>query len=65
MITPTVENGIFKFVATDPSAGAEAARLNSTLAPAINNLAKMIAVGNGDPDLNRAMKELSPRLFEE
>ena len=65
VITPTVENGVFKFVATDPSAGAEAARLNKTLAPAINNLAKMIAVGNGDPDLNRAMKELSPRLFEE
>lgn len=65
VITPTVENGVFKFVATDPSAGAEAARLNKTLAPAINNLAKMIAVGNGDPDLSRAMKELSPRLFEE
>lgn len=65
VITPTVENGVFKFVATNPSAGAEAARLNKTLAPAINNLAKMIAVGNGDPDLNRAMKELSPRLFEE
>ena len=65
VITPTVENGVFKFVATDPSAGAGAARLNKTLAPAINNLAKMIAVGNGDPDLNRAMRELSPRLFEE
>lgn len=65
VITPTVENGVFKFVATDPSAGAEAVRLNKTLAPAINNLAKMIAVGNGDPDLNKAMKELSPRLFEE
>lgn len=65
VITPTVENGVFKFVATNPSAGAEAARLNKTLAPAINNLAKMIAVGNGDPDLSRAMKELSPRLFEE
>lgn len=65
VITPTVENGVFKFVATDKSAGAEAARLNKTLAPAINNLAKMIAVGNGDPDLSRAMKELSPRLFEE
>ena len=65
VITPTVENGVFKFVATDPSAGAEAARLNKTLAPAINNLAKMIAVGNGDPDLSKALKELSPRLFEE
>lgn len=65
VITPTVENGVFKFVATDPSASSEAARLNKTLAPAINNLAKMIAVGNGDPDLNKAMKELSPRLFEE
>ena len=65
VITPTVENGVFKFVATDPSAGAEAARLNKTLAPAINNLAKMIAVGNGDPDLNKAIKELAPRLFEE
>lgn len=65
VITPTVENGVFKFVATDKSAGAEAARLNKTLAPAINNLAKMIAVGNGDPDLSKAMKELSPRLFEE
>ena len=65
VITPTVENGVFKFVATDPSAGSEAARLNKTLAPAINNLAKMVAVGNGDPDLNKAIKELSPRLFEE
>lgn len=65
VITPTVENGVFKFVATDKSAGAEAARLNKTLAPAINNLAKMIAVGNGDPDLNKAIKELAPRLFEE
>lgn len=65
VITPTVENGVFKFVATDKSAGAEAARLNKTLAPAINNLAKMIAVGNGDPDLSKALKELSPRLFEE
>lgn len=65
VITPTVENGVFKFVATDPSAGAETARLNKTLAPAINNLAKMIAVGNGDPDLNKAIKELAPRLFEE
>lgn len=65
VITPTVENGVFKFVATDPSAGAEATRLNKTLAPAINNLAKMIAVGNGDPDLNKAIKELAPRLFEE
>lgn len=65
VITPTVENGVFKFVATDPSAGAEATRLNKTLAPAINNLAKMVAVGNGDPDLNKAIKELSPRLFEE
>lgn len=65
VITPTVENGVFKFVATAPSAGAEAARLNKTLAPAINNLAKMIAVGNGDPDLNKAIKELAPRLFEE
>lgn len=65
VITPTVENGVFKFVATDPSAGSEAARLNKTLAPAINNLAKMVAVGNGDPDLNKAIKELAPRLFEE
>lgn len=65
VITPTVENGVFKFVATDPSAGSEAARLNKTLAPAINNLAKMVAVGNGDPDLSKALKELSPRLFEE
>lgn len=65
VITPTVENGVFKFVATDKSAGAEAVRLNKTLAPAINNLAKMIAVGNGDPDLSKALKELSPRLFEE
>ncbi len=65
VITPTVENGVFKFVATDPSAGAETARLNKTLAPAINNLAKMVAVGNGDPDLNKAIKELAPRLFEE
>lgn len=65
VITPTVENGVFKFVATDPSAGSEAARLNKTLAPAINNLAKMVAVGNGDPDLGKAIKELSPRLFEE
>ena len=65
VIAPTVENGVFKFVATDKSAGAEAARLNKTLAPAINNLAKMIAVGNGDPDLSKALKELSPRLFEE
>ena len=62
---PTVENGVFKFVATDASAGAEAARLNKALAPAINNLAKMIAVGNGDPDLNKAIKELAPRLFED
>lgn len=65
VITPTVENGVFKFVATDPSASSEAARLNKTLAPAINNLAKMVAVGNGDPDLNKAIKELAPRLFEE
>lgn len=65
VITPTVENGVFKFVATDPSAGAEATRLNKTLAPAINNLAKMVAVGSGDPDLNKAIKELAPRLFEE
>lgn len=65
VITPTVENGVFKFVAADASAGAEATRLNKTLAPAINNLAKMIAVGNGDPDLSKAIKELEPRLFEE
>ncbi len=65
VIEPTVENGVFKFVATDPSASSEAARLNKTLAPAINNLAKMVAVGNGDPDLNKAIKELAPRLFEE
>lgn len=65
VIEPTVENGVFKFVATDPSASSEAARLNKTLAPAINNLAKMVAVGNGDPDLGKAIKELAPRLFEE
>lgn len=65
VIQPTVENGVFKFVATEASAQAEANRLNKSLAPAINNLAKMVAVGNGDPDLNKAIKELAPRLFEE
>lgn len=68
VVNPVVENGVFKFVAADgasSSAAAKASELNRKLAPAINNLAKMVAVANGDPDLNKALKELAPRLFEE
>lgn len=65
VIKPVIEGGVFKFVGTDKASQAAANRLNEKTASGINTLLKLIAVTNGNPDLNKAMEELAPRLFEE
>lgn len=64
VIEPVVENGTFKFVAKIPEAKAEAERLNKRITPVIMKFAKAVAVGNGDPDLTKALKQVLPRVIE-
>ena len=64
VIDPVVENGTFKFVAKIPEAKAEAERLNTRVTPVIMKLAKAVALGKGDDDLTKALKQLLPRVIE-